>query len=65
MFRQKDVIGEWVPISEPGMSAVINGNSKWLRGLDWKEIDANWICKHVTSKRQKEITHRRRRFSDR
>jgi hypothetical protein len=54
-LRQKDVIGEWVPISEPGMSAIINGNSKWLRGLDWKEIDANWICRHVTSKRQKEI----------
>lgn len=55
-LRQKDVIGEWVPISEPGISAVMNGNAKWLRGLDWKEIDQNWICKHVTSKRQKEIT---------
>jgi hypothetical protein len=54
-LRQKDVIGEWVPISEPGMSAIISGNAKWLRGLDWKEIDADWICKHVTSKRQKEI----------
>lgn len=55
-IRQKDVIGEWVPISEPGISAVTNGNMKWLRGLDWKEIDANWICTHITSKRQKEIT---------
>jgi hypothetical protein len=55
-LRQKDVIGEWVPISEDGISAVINGNDKWLRGLDWKEIDQNWICTHVTSKRQKEIT---------
>lgn len=54
-LRQKDVIGEWIPISEPGLSAVTSGNEKWLRGLDWKEIDANWICKHVTSKRQKEI----------
>lgn len=55
-LRQKDVIGEWVPISEPGISAVTNGNSKWLRGLDWKEVDANFVVTHITSKRQKEIT---------
>lgn len=55
-LRQKDIIGEWLPISEPGLSAVVNGNSKWLRGLDWKEVDANFICTHITSKRQKPIT---------
>jgi len=55
-LRQKDIIGEWVPISEPGLSAVTNGNMKWLRGLDWKEVDANFVCTHITSKRQKEIT---------
>lgn len=54
-FRQKDVIGEWVPISEPGLSAVTDGNMKWLRGLDWKEVDANFVVTHITSKRQKEI----------
>jgi hypothetical protein len=56
MIRQKDVIGEWIPISEPGLSAVTNGNEKWLRGLDWKEVDANFVVTHVTSKRQKPIT---------
>jgi len=55
MFRQKDVIGEWVPISEPGISATTSGNAKWLRGLRWEEIDENLILRHVTSKRQKEI----------
>ena len=55
-LRQKDVIGEWIPISEPGLSAVTNGNMKWLRGLDWKEVDANFVVTHITSKRQKEIT---------
>jgi hypothetical protein len=54
-LRQKDVIGEWVPISEPGLSPVATGNSKWLRGLDWREVDENWILRHVTSKKQKEI----------
>jgi hypothetical protein len=54
-LRQKDVIGEWVPISEPGVSAAIWGEQKWLRGITWQEIDANLILKHVTSKKQKEV----------
>lgn len=56
MLRQKDVIGEYVPYSEPGVSEVHDGNNKWLRGLRYEEIDANMILKHITSKRQKEIT---------
>lgn len=55
MLRQKDVIGEWVPGSEPGLSDVTNGNSKWLRGIRWSEIDGNLILRHTTSKRQKDI----------
>ena len=55
MLRQKDVIGEWVPISEPGVSDVTFRGEKWLRGLRWEEIDANLILRHVTSKRGKLI----------
>ena len=55
MLRQKDVIGEWVPVGEPVASDVIDGNNKWLRGLRWEEIDENLVLRHVTSKRQKEI----------
>lgn len=54
-FRQKDAIGEWVPISEPGVSDVIAGNEKWLRGVRWEEIDKNFTLTHVTSKKQKEV----------
>lgn len=54
-LRQKDVIGEIVPVSEPGLSDVLIGNGKWLSGLRWEEIDKNLILKHVTSKRQKEL----------
>ncbi|HXJ61322.1 MAG TPA: tyrosine-type recombinase/integrase [Verrucomicrobiae bacterium] len=54
-LRQKDVIGEWVPISEPGTSDITWRKQKWLRGLRWSEVDANFVLKHVTSKRQKEI----------
>lgn len=53
MLRQRDVIGEWVPNSEDGVSEVTRGNEKWLRGLRWNEIDANLILRHVTSKRNK------------
>lgn len=55
-FRQRDVIGEWVPISEPGESDVFDGGFKWLRGIRWEEIDDNLILTHITSKRQKEVT---------
>lgn len=55
MLRQKDVIGEWVPNSEPGVSDITDGNEKWLRGLRWSEIDENLILRHTTSKRGKDI----------
>lgn len=54
-LRQRDVIGEWIPISEPGESDTFDGGFKWLRGIRWEEIDENLILRHVTSKRQKEV----------
>jgi hypothetical protein len=54
-FRQKDVIGEWVPLSAREGIGLIDGNEKWLRGIRWNEIDDNLILKHVTSKKLKEI----------
>lgn len=53
MLRQKDVIGEWVPQSEPGISDVHHGIMKWISGLRWSSVNENLIVKHVTSKRQK------------
>jgi hypothetical protein len=53
-MRQKDIIGEWVPIDEPGISDVIYRGRKWLRGLRWEEIDENLVLRHVTSKKDKE-----------
>jgi hypothetical protein len=54
-LRQKDCLGEMVPLSEPGVSAVIIRDQKWLRGIVWSEIDENLILKHVTSKKQKMV----------
>lgn len=53
ILRQKDVIGEYVPHAEPGVSDVVTDKEKWLRGLRWEEIDHNMILRHVTSKKGK------------
>lgn len=55
-LRQKDCVGEMVPLSEPGISDVIKDGRKWLRGIRWEEIDENLILRHVTSKKQKLTT---------
>jgi hypothetical protein len=49
-LRQKDTIGEYVPLSEPGISAIVFDNMKWLRGVTWDEIDENWILRHPPSR---------------
>jgi hypothetical protein len=54
-LRQKDVIGEWVPMGEPELSEIHDGQWKWLRGIRGEEIDANLILRHMTSKRQKPV----------
>lgn len=55
ILRQKDVVGEWVPAAEPGISEITDRGQKWLRGLRWSEIDGNLILKHTTSKRNKDV----------
>ncbi len=55
MLRQKDVIGEWVPIAEPGISAVVRETDKWISGITWQEIDETLTLRHTTSKRDKPI----------
>lgn len=54
-LRQKDVIGEWIPGGEPGLSDVTSGNDKWMCGLRWSEIDSNMVLRHTTSKKQKDV----------
>jgi hypothetical protein len=53
-LQQKDVIGEWVPINEPGapFSEIHDGKMKWVRGIRWSEIDENYVLRHTTSREQ-------------
>lgn len=50
-LRQWDVIGEWVPLSDPRPSAVIDGQVKWI-GPTWTQIDENAILRITPSKTQ-------------
>jgi hypothetical protein len=52
-MRQKDVIGEWVPLKEPGISDVVFRGMKWVRGLRWEEIGADMVLRHQMSKARK------------
>ena len=52
---QRDVIGEWVPIGEDGVSEVLDGDTKWLRGIRWDEIDANWVLHRSVSSRNSAV----------
>jgi hypothetical protein len=55
ILKQLDIIGEWVPISEPGTSDVMRPKEKWLRGLRWSEIDEDLILhRTVTRGRNKQ-----------
>lgn len=53
-LHQRDVIGEWVPTTEPGEPDVLSpeGDEKWIRGLTWSEIDKDFVLRHrdVTNK---------------
>lgn len=56
MLRQKDIIGEWVPLNEKTPPTdVTHKGMKWVRGIRWEEIDVNLVLTHITSKRNKEI----------
>jgi len=44
---QSDVIGEWVPVTEPGESEIVRSASKWLSGLRWSEIDFDMVLHHA------------------
>lgn len=54
-FRQKDVIGGWIPEEEKGQSDTLFYGRKWLSGLRWEEISDDLILTHITSKRQKKV----------
>jgi hypothetical protein len=49
-LTQIDIIGQWVPETEPGDSDIKRPGEKWLRGLLWSEIDKNYVLRHPMSR---------------
>jgi hypothetical protein len=48
-LRQKDLIGEWVPIGETAPSDFIRGRLKWVSGIRWNQIGDDLILRHTPS----------------
>jgi integrase len=44
------VIGEWLPLSEPGTSDITTHGRKWLYGIDWRQVSSDLVLKHRLSK---------------
>jgi hypothetical protein len=42
---QKQLVGCWVPLSEPGSSNIIHKEKKWLGEVDWSRIDSDRILR--------------------
>jgi hypothetical protein len=49
-LTQIDIIGQWVPETEPGDSDIKRDGEKWLRGLLWSEIDKDYVLRHPMSR---------------
>jgi len=57
-LRQVDVIGEWIPLSDPTPSTIVWGNEKWVRGLRWTDVDDKLILRFTTvDKVKRKIPH--------
>jgi hypothetical protein len=48
-LRLSDVIGQWLPLTWPGLSAVVRRNKKWI-GLMWSDIDQNNVLRLTPGK---------------
>lgn len=44
-LRPIDVVGEWVPMSDPTPSEITWGNEKWIRGFRWTDIDDKLVLR--------------------
>lgn len=56
LFRQKDVIGEWEPITDKPTSLYVMNNRQWVKGMTWDMLNMGVFSKK-TVKRQKIVSH--------
>jgi integrase len=56
LFRQKDVIGEWEPITDKPTSLYVMNSRQWVKGMTWDMLNMGVFSKK-TVKRQKVVSH--------
>lgn len=56
-MRQKDVVGEWLPMSEGEAGGITFRNTRWANGLNWADIGADQILRKVHVKTGFEIEY--------
>jgi hypothetical protein len=54
-LSEKQLIGCWVPLAEPGSSNLVRKGQKWLGGLDWAQIDSDRILRLPAGPKEVEI----------
>lgn len=45
-LTQRDCLGEYVPLKEPGCTNVVWKGMKWLHGIRWSEISDDLVLRH-------------------
>ena len=55
-FRQKDVIGEWLP-GAAGVGGIVFKDRRWAEGLLWSDIGSDLILRKDTIKRGVPVEH--------
>ncbi|MCJ2134938.1 integrase [Methylobacterium sp. J-026] len=48
-LRQWDVTGQWYPLKDPTICAVVHGQHKWA-GLEWRHIGEDLVLRYTPSK---------------
>lgn len=57
-MRQRDVIGEWEPLtSNDAGGGIVLGARRWGRGLTWADISDAFVVMKVTTKTGSEVAH--------
>jgi hypothetical protein len=57
-FRQRDVIGEWTPITEGSVvSGIVLNKRRWTLGITWGDIRPDWTLEKLTSKNGQFVAH--------
>jgi hypothetical protein len=57
-MRQKDVIGEWEPITAWGRrSGIVMNRKQWVNGLTWADISDDWVLTKQTTKTGQVVEH--------